>query len=632
MADFALFPWSGRRILDSNGAIAASAKLKVYDAGTVVERYFYSDTALSVQISWPITCDANGLVPKAYMPAGLYDMVVTESDDTTIVSYDDLPGASGDITGLSELTLVNDEADYLLVYDSSASEHKQVLAKNLGFTASGDDATLRTLQSKLRDFKTTDDFGLVGDGATDNSTALQAAIDSFSADDGGVLYVPMGNYRLASQVHVDRPVLIVGEGDTDISTNANTSGTLGTQFKWSGASGEVMFLFGTQTQANMEAGTTTDEFFFGGGMVNVFLHGNDTAAVGIWAASTVRSKFHVHVRQFTESGIRVDGGNNALSSRNEFLVHMVWGTAAAVDDMDGIHFRRYNSIPSTQNRILSASGLHNDGSVLHFEDTDNNVVNHVQGVQQSGGTGYAVHFANGSTNHARQNLIFYCSGDVKCESSTHGNRILHHNSEGAYIDIDSGGQIHYDAIDYVNDDLFTTQKYWMSDHKDIPAQAMHPDGTNGTFALAASLWMSISMPTGVTSHATASFSPPRLWSTGSITAVTVTWVNGGTSGGDVDWRVRFFLGQSGSVATPSTNELFTENTSSTNHGVNEATLTLSSADTFTAGDALLFRIDREGGADANTDTIFVIGVKIHFESDGPANTDAGANNYVVSPI
>ena len=143
MPDFALFPWSGRRITDANGDIAASAKLKVYDPGTQDERDFYTDTALTTEISWPITCDANGLVPKCYMPTGLYDLDITESDDTTIASYTNLPGAldtssfaTGSGTSTSEV-----ESTAL-----SGSEVTGDLGKTINIDTSGGDVT-RTLPS-----------------------------------------------------------------------------------------------------------------------------------------------------------------------------------------------------------------------------------------------------------------------------------------------------------------------------------------------------------------------------------------------------------------------------------------------------------------------------------------------------
>lgn len=40
------------------------------------------------------------------------------------------------------------------------------------------------------------DFGAVGDGATDDTEAIQAAIDAAEAAGGGTVYFPAGDYLL----------------------------------------------------------------------------------------------------------------------------------------------------------------------------------------------------------------------------------------------------------------------------------------------------------------------------------------------------------------------------------------------------------------------------------------------------
>lgn len=69
-----------------------------------------------------------------------------------------------DISGLSETTSVNDEVDYTIVYDVAASAHKKAKNKNLGFTANG--GTLRTLQSKLREWKHASDYSSINVAVT----------------------------------------------------------------------------------------------------------------------------------------------------------------------------------------------------------------------------------------------------------------------------------------------------------------------------------------------------------------------------------------------------------------------------------------------------------------------------------
>lgn len=79
--------------------------------------------------------------------------------------------------------------------------------KNGGSTPSG--AINRTINEKAQDYISVKDFGAVGDGTTDDTTAVQNAIN-FGITNGNAVYFPAGNYNLTNQITITGAVKIYG--------------------------------------------------------------------------------------------------------------------------------------------------------------------------------------------------------------------------------------------------------------------------------------------------------------------------------------------------------------------------------------------------------------------------------------
>lgn len=59
-------------------------------------------------------------------------------------------------------------------------------------------------------------FGAKGDNSTDDSAAIQAALDAIDAMGGGVLWIPPGTYRLATVLSIGDRTKVMGAGDSTI--------------------------------------------------------------------------------------------------------------------------------------------------------------------------------------------------------------------------------------------------------------------------------------------------------------------------------------------------------------------------------------------------------------------------------
>ena len=128
---------------------------------------------------------------------------------------------------ISELTTATDVTvnDFFQVVDledptmASSGTNKKVSARTLGnnlpVTATGSSAS-RTLRDRFADSVNVKDFGAVGDGVTDDTAAIQAAINSLSIK-GGVIVIGAGTYRVSSTINVSiNNVYIEGQGNNSV--------------------------------------------------------------------------------------------------------------------------------------------------------------------------------------------------------------------------------------------------------------------------------------------------------------------------------------------------------------------------------------------------------------------------------
>lgn len=205
---------AGWQFFDNNGIPLAGGKLYTYSAGTTTPAITYTTNAGTpgTENSNPIILDSAGRVTSEIwlLSATAYKFRLDTANDATLWVKDNIPGIFAD----AALT-----ADMVTYSEGSPG------------------AVDRTVEDRLQDYVSVKDFGAVGDGVTDDTAAIQSALDALALNGGGKLYLPGDfTYLLATKsavsgetafLRIPNNVEIVGPRSAIVKLAANVGNYAG---------------------------------------------------------------------------------------------------------------------------------------------------------------------------------------------------------------------------------------------------------------------------------------------------------------------------------------------------------------------------------------------------------------------
>jgi len=274
----------GTQFFDNSGNVLTGGKIFTYAGGTTTPQATYTSSNGATPHPNPIILDASGRVPSGgeiWLTDGLvYKFILRDANDVLIATYDGISGINSNFVAFTNQQEIQTATAGQTVFNLTTMQYQpgtnglsvfvdgvnqygpgaqyayletdsdtvtflsglhvgaevKFTTSQLNSSVSTTDAfqvsytppftnsTPTNVGDKLAQTISVKDFGAVGDGITDDTAAIQAAINSLIGTNGPrVVYFPRGTYNISTPLRLFNEQCLVGESLESVSINKTTT-------------------------------------------------------------------------------------------------------------------------------------------------------------------------------------------------------------------------------------------------------------------------------------------------------------------------------------------------------------------------------------------------------------------------
>ena len=321
----------------SGQAVACSGcSIYTYAAGTNTPLATYTSSTLATPNTNPVLTNSAGYAVNGATITGIwvgtscYKFVAKDATAVTLFTQDNICDRGAVLKAL-------------LAASSGSSL--------VGFIQAGGGAVARTAQAKMRETVSVTDFGATGNGSTDDTAAIQAALTA--AAGGQTVYCPPGVYKISATLYL--PSFITFRGPA--ADFLNPSG--GCALKWYGSAPATPYVHASaMLEAYQLNGTTVDGIAFDGSTTtNLTGYMDDAQGGGIAQRNSIKNSTFSRF------------GNPATDAPGAAMVYGTEGYSGIIEQVDGVEnidntgsevyvFIRINNLNFAYSRFQRSSAIY----------------------------------------------------------------------------------------------------------------------------------------------------------------------------------------------------------------------------------------------------------------------------------